>query len=280
MLVAPTKQSIDPNSTIDTSHISHFVKMPNLSYFQLHGFPYSRMADLSETAFVLTEKNRSSELLGTYLTVLGRIGNITRFPGLSVSVIEEQSSQSLKGKDLIFIQNDLVDSDLVQSWNLDTSMKIGFFQKIKNSIQNFSFSELFAKSKESPEDKNVSIEKTVGQIIQVNSPISPDRTVVLISSISPAGFKSINHTLMGTDDLSGKFFGGKVLITETEKISLESQDSYYLGQLTLPEFFQWSLQQHPILFVLASLLSILFVTAFVHGRLKKKVKSRYAGHSN
>ena len=280
MMVAPTKQSINPNSTIDVSHISHFVKMPNLSYFQLHGFPYSRMADLSETAFVITEKNRSSELLGTYLTVLGRIGSITRFPGLSLSVAEEQSSQALKGKDLIFIQNDLVDSDLVKSWNLDISMKVGFFQKIKNSIQNFSLSALFAKSKEGPVDKNASTEKTVGQIIQVSSPISSDRTVVLISSISPAGFKSINNTLLGTDDLSGKFFGGKVLITETEKISLESQDSYYLGKLSIPEFFQWSLQQHPILFVLSSLLSILFVTAFVHGRLKKKVKSRYAGHSN
>ena len=280
MMVAPTKQSIDPNSTIDISHISHFVKMPNLSYFQLHGYPYSRMADLSETAFVITEKNRSSELLGTYLTVLGRIGNITRFPGLAVSVIEEQSSQALKGKDLIFIQNDLVDSDLVKSWNLDISMKIGFFQKIKNSIQNFSLSELFSKGNDSPVEKNVSTEKTVGQIIQVNSPISSDRTVVLISSISPAGFKSINNTLMGTDELSGKFFGGKVLITETEKISLESQDSYYLGKLSLPEFFQWSLQQHPILFVLSSLLSILFVTAFVHGRLKKKAKRRYPGHSH
>jgi membrane protein implicated in regulation of membrane protease activity len=159
-------------------------------------------------------------------------------------------------------------------------MKVGFFQKIKNSIQNFSLSALFAKSKEGPVDKNASTEKTVGQIIQVSSPISSDRTVVLISSISPAGFKSINNTLLGTDELTGKFFGGKVLITETEKISLESQDSYYLGKLSLPEFFQWSLQQHPILFVLSSLLSILFVTAFVHGRLKKKAKRRYPGHSH
>lgn len=47
--------AIDAESTIDFSSFPHYAAMPNLAYFASLGFPYTRLADLSETAVVLSE---------------------------------------------------------------------------------------------------------------------------------------------------------------------------------------------------------------------------------
>src|SRR5690606_24378563 len=44
--------AIDDDSTIDFSGFPHYLAMPNLSAFADAGFPFSRMADLSDTIVV------------------------------------------------------------------------------------------------------------------------------------------------------------------------------------------------------------------------------------
>jgi hypothetical protein len=54
--------SIDPGSTVDFSKFPHFAALPNLAYFAQMGYPFTRLADLSETAVVLPDAPNSDEI--------------------------------------------------------------------------------------------------------------------------------------------------------------------------------------------------------------------------
>ncbi|AUX71116.1 cellulose biosynthesis cyclic di-GMP-binding regulatory protein BcsB [Erwinia pyrifoliae] len=70
------KSRIEDNSFIDLSHTRHFTLLPNLSYFVGASFPFSRLADYSQTVLMLPEKPSDGEI-STLLDMAGRSGNAT-----------------------------------------------------------------------------------------------------------------------------------------------------------------------------------------------------------
>lgn len=70
------KSTIDDSSTIDLSHTRHFALLPNLSYFVGASFPFSRLADYSQTVLLLPE-NPSETQMATMLDLAARSGNAT-----------------------------------------------------------------------------------------------------------------------------------------------------------------------------------------------------------
>ncbi|EPN59791.1 cellulose synthase regulator protein, partial [Pseudomonas syringae pv. actinidiae ICMP 19096] len=50
IIIDNMRGSIDPESTLDFSGYDHFMAMPNLGVFKDSGFPFTRLADLSQTA--------------------------------------------------------------------------------------------------------------------------------------------------------------------------------------------------------------------------------------
>src|SRR5690606_6611087 len=52
-LVVDAHAAVDEDSQIDFSGYEHYLEMPNLRAFSGSGFPFSRMADLSETVVVM-----------------------------------------------------------------------------------------------------------------------------------------------------------------------------------------------------------------------------------
>ena len=77
--------SVDPNSTIDLSSAYHFTQLPNLAFFVNSGFPFTRMADLSDTVVVLPQQPRSVEL-SAFLELMGNLGALTFQPVNRVTV--------------------------------------------------------------------------------------------------------------------------------------------------------------------------------------------------
>jgi hypothetical protein len=70
------KSRIDEDSWIDLSHTRHFALMPNLSYFVGASFPFTRMADYSETVLLLPEHPTETQV-ATLLDMAARSGNAT-----------------------------------------------------------------------------------------------------------------------------------------------------------------------------------------------------------
>ncbi|MGY5954876.1 cellulose biosynthesis cyclic di-GMP-binding regulatory protein BcsB [Kosakonia sp. BK9b] len=70
------KSRIDDESWIDLSHTRHFALLPNLSYFVGAAFPFTRLADYSETVLMLPT-NPTETQLATLLDMAARSGNAT-----------------------------------------------------------------------------------------------------------------------------------------------------------------------------------------------------------
>ncbi|MDR5740673.1 cellulose biosynthesis cyclic di-GMP-binding regulatory protein BcsB [Caballeronia sp. LZ016] len=111
----PARASIDPDSTIDFSRFVHYASMPNLAYFANSGFPFSRMADLSQTVVVVPVHPAPHEL-ETMLTMLGRIGKWTGYPALRVQVARPSDTARLADKDVLMIGGSPA-TPLVSAWS-------------------------------------------------------------------------------------------------------------------------------------------------------------------
>ncbi|KVE37182.1 cellulose biosynthesis cyclic di-GMP-binding regulatory protein BcsB [Burkholderia sp. BDU5] len=98
----PQRAAIDPDSTIDFSRFIHYATLPNLAYFANSGFPFTRYADLSQTAIVLPERPSPVEQ-EAFLTMLGHMGQWTGFPALRMQVARTADAPRITDKDLLVI---------------------------------------------------------------------------------------------------------------------------------------------------------------------------------
>jgi cellulose synthase (UDP-forming) len=77
--------SILRDSYLDLRGYPHWAPMPNLEIFSNAGFPFTRIADLSETTVVLPPTPTEQEI-ETFVTLMGHFGRQTGFPALRVTV--------------------------------------------------------------------------------------------------------------------------------------------------------------------------------------------------
>ncbi|MDR5784815.1 cellulose biosynthesis cyclic di-GMP-binding regulatory protein BcsB [Caballeronia sp. LZ065] len=98
----PARAAVDPDSTIDFSGFVHYAQLPNLAFFANSGFPFTRYADLAQTAVVIPDRPAANEL-EALLTMMGHMGQWTGFPALRVSIARPGDVPGLAQKDLLVI---------------------------------------------------------------------------------------------------------------------------------------------------------------------------------
>lgn len=90
------------DSYIDLRGYPHYAPLPNLETFANAGFPFTRLADLSETTVVLPPTPTEQEI-ETFLTLAGHFGRQTGYPGLRVSVAGAEALHGGAHTDFIVI---------------------------------------------------------------------------------------------------------------------------------------------------------------------------------
>lgn len=88
------KSRIGPDSYIDLSKTYHFTELPNLSYYVGATFPFTRLADFSQTVLLLAEKPTINEIR-TLLNLTARAGTAT---GSAISNVDIRFG--LKGSEM------------------------------------------------------------------------------------------------------------------------------------------------------------------------------------
>ena len=96
------RAAIDENSLIDFSGFRHYLAMPNLYAFSGSAFPFSRMADLSETVVVLP-KAANPKQARLVLEVMSKMGAQIGFPAVNVRVMDDWAEASKLDADLLLI---------------------------------------------------------------------------------------------------------------------------------------------------------------------------------
>ncbi len=94
--------SILRDSYLDLRGYPHWAPMPNLEIFSNAGFPFTRLADLSETTVVLPPAPTEQEI-ETFVTLMGHFGRQTGFPGLRVTVAGPDALRDGAATDFLII---------------------------------------------------------------------------------------------------------------------------------------------------------------------------------
>jgi cellulose synthase (UDP-forming) len=90
------------DSELDLSSMRHYVGAPLLNLFANAGFPFTKYADLSETAVVLGD-SPSSEETSLYLALVALCGARTGYPALRVTVVHPDDIAAVRDKDLLIV---------------------------------------------------------------------------------------------------------------------------------------------------------------------------------
>lgn len=93
---------IDMSSALDLRGVEHFTEMPRLDLFAKAGYPFTRRADLAETAVALTA-NASPAQLSLALNAIAFLAGQTGSPATWVSFIATSEIERTRGKDILMI---------------------------------------------------------------------------------------------------------------------------------------------------------------------------------
>ncbi|WP_163930367.1 cellulose biosynthesis cyclic di-GMP-binding regulatory protein BcsB [Paraferrimonas sp. SM1919] len=254
--------AIDPISSLKFPDLPHYIEMPNLKVFVESGFPYSKMADLSETALVINPQptNKEIELLLNTIALLSKKTGLATY---RFTLVNDWQNVLLQDKDVIALGIGAA-SVYKQALSISHIDEQGFFTDQVHKLQ---------------APLNESLPITASQLTQglfaaissVESTRSPMRTVVLLSAIDNDSIELLNQAL---NERSMTVDGAAVAITPYQVTSFLSPDSYYLGQLSWFKLVKYHFNEQPMFFLLITFLLILSVTILLWLILSKVAQKR------
>lgn len=281
VLLDNVRGSIDPNSTIDLSSFPHYIAMPNLAAFGNSGYPFTRMADLSETAAVLPDTPTALDY-GSYLALMGRMGASTGYPAVGVTVTRAADVKNFSNKDLLVVGSPSNQS-LLQTWSDSMPFSANATSDTFN-VSNFSFGLLdwwhgTDRSTTGPRHARLSLSGGSGDSVLAGfeSPLKNGRSVVAVVGSTQQNNGDLLNALMDAD-LVKQIQGGLAIVHARTVSSIASGDVYYVGTLPPFEYLRWVMSAHPLLLALVGLLLAVIVAALLYRilrgiaarRLKKK----------
>lgn len=273
-----TRAAIDPESEIDISHFPHYLKMPDMGAFANTGFPFTRMADLSETAVILPD-NFSAGDVGTYLTLMGRMGESTGLPVYGVTVTRAAEVESVADKDLLLIGG-TTNQPLLKDWAAHMPFSVN------GKDRSFSLSDtkrrLMPWYDMPPDDflpvANLSATTlaTDAVLFGFESPLKSGRSVVALTSDRVTGQADVLNALMDADTIP-KIQGGISVIRGKEVDAMETPNPYYVGRLPPLMAVQWALASSSWVAALLILVVAVALAGVLYTVLRRQAMRRSAG---
>ncbi len=257
--------AIDPESTIDFSGFPHYVALPNLAHFSNIGFPFTRMADLSETAVVLPDRPNAEEL-GVYLTVMGRMGEATGYPALNHAVITAADVEKMSARDLIVIGS-AADQSLMTTWVKHLPMvKINGERHVREPdarwLPTYRWEQQDVQPSAQPKGSlNLTGSGNLTALMAFESPMQAQRSVVFMYADKAADLRKISDALADPERIAS-IQGDFAVIDDKTIEHTKVSPTYYLGSLPTLSKLRWFFSDQPLLLgLLALLICVVLATA-------------------
>ncbi|MGC0155200.1 cellulose biosynthesis cyclic di-GMP-binding regulatory protein BcsB [Chromobacterium vaccinii] len=270
------RASIDPDSTVDFSAYPHYAAMPNLGLFATSGYPFTRMADLADTAVVLPRQPAQQDI-GAFLNVMGNMGQSTGYPALRYRLVDEGALDGVKDKDLLVIGN-ARSLGLLKAWRdkLPTSLD-GASRKVAEGDADTMPAGLGQAPGQSAGGRingqaDFAAQGRLGAILGLESPLAGGRSVVIVTGSEPDAMSAATGAL-SDDGKVARMSGSAVLIRGDSVDSQQLGPVYYVGSLPLWTWIWLFLSAHPLLLAGLSALAVL-IFAFSILRLFKALAAR------
>ncbi|CAD5109613.1 cellulose biosynthesis cyclic di-GMP-binding regulatory protein BcsB [Zestomonas carbonaria] len=232
--------AVDPESSIDFSGFHHYKAMPDLQAFAAAGYPFSRLADLSQTQ-VLMPAQASPPQLALLLALLARIGAYTGYPatGLHIADDWQQARQSL---DLLLIG----------------TLPEAFVNEL-------------------PTEQNALLERTAGAapvgLVGFQSPFDDQRSVVAVLAGEDEGYRLLEQSLRSPERLA-RIGGATTLVSSGRIESLAAADPYYVGSLPWWLLIWFHLADHTLFLLLLAVLGTLLLASAIFSALSLLARRR------
>lgn len=261
---------IGDDSTIDFSKYYHFIAMPDLRAFANAGFPFSRMADLSQTLVVMPPKPAPAQLT-TLLDALGTVGAQTGFPAINVQLTDDASK--IQGKDADIMIVGAIPPALKDDKKIDLLVEAA-----QSWVKTPQRQTLFASNLPDEADRQAETQTAItsdgpmAAIVGFQSPFNDQRSVVALLADSPRGYTLLNQA-MNDSGKRAAIFGSVSVIRESGVNGLRVGDIYYVGHLPWFERVWYALANHPVLLAVLAAVSIVLL-AWVLWRLLRIISRR------
>lgn len=280
IIVDNMRGAIDPDSSLDLSSYQHFIAMPNLGVFNDSGFPFTRLADLSESAVVMPD-NVGTDELSAYLTVMGRFGESTGYPATAVKVVQAKDVQSVADKDLLVLATG-GNQPLLQQWQQylpatsDGPQHHFLLSDLPRYVRSWISPD--AAANQHPANAGITFSGLSNStwFAGFQSPLKAGRSVVLIASNQPQGLLEATSALIGGDDYKDSIQGSLAVVQGTQISSLVADQQYYVGNLNYFKFMQWQLSQNLGWMLAITFLGLLVLTCLIYLALRARAKRRLA----
>lgn len=263
--------AIDAESTVDFSRFPRYAALPNLAYFGSLGYPYTRLADLAETAIAMPDSPNAEEL-SLYLTVLGHLGEATGYPALRHSLVSHLSVDKASAKDVIVIGS-ANNQNLMTKWkevlplvSADGERRVREPQAPSAWTYRWSEEDLVPLPKPAGEF-SFSASASLATVMAFESPMQSGRSVVFMYADKASDLRKIGDLFADPERLST--IRGDFLVVDDKGISqTRASPTYYVGNLPWWTKVQWFFGDQPLVLAFLSLLLCVLIAALLYRPLK------------
>ena len=269
--------AIDPDSTIDFSHYPHYIAMPNLNVFAQAGFPFTRYADLAQTAVVLSDKPSAGDITAM-LNSVAKFSATTGFPGLRLSVATVSTVDKVVDRDLLIIGSPAAIA-LRTQWMPDIpSYMTRAMRVLRSSQTQIDDESSWLTAQGDPVARRditvmLSANGEHSALTSYQSPKRLGRTIVALHATNNESLQKL-FDAMDRSDLAERIQGDVALVNDEQVNSFRTQKIYHVGHLPIMTRMWLIFSGQPVLLAAASIILGLFVAMLMFFGLNYLAKRR------
>ena len=263
ILPTNTQAIIDEDSTIDMSGYHHYLSMPDLKAFARSGFPFSRMADMSESIVVVPSKSTPTQI-STLLETVASISARSGYPAFGVRLSDDWKTASKQDADLLLLGE--MAPDLRDNPDLNVLLQ----RQRDMLVQPYGTTPIDANNRRSlkPDARNqpankveVTAQAPIAAIVGMQSPSHNQRSIVALLGNDDADYNLLRE-VMGDSGKLDAVSGSVSLVRSSGVYSQLVGDQYFVGNLPWYLLLWYQLSEHPVLLAVLAVISVL-LTAFL-----------------
>ncbi len=268
--------AIDDHSVIDFSGYMHYLEMPDLRAFASSGFPFSRMADLSETVVVIPARPSPLQA-STLFQEFAHIGAQVGYPAVKVRIMDDWTKALQLDADLLWIGEapetfrDRPDANLLlenATARLRRPVKELKANETGRITQYSSASETDAAS-----EIRVTALAPIAAIVGMQSQRFPHRSMVGLLATSDEDYGLLRGALadLGKRD---SMYGSVAIIRESGVASELVGPRYFVGELHWWQHIWFKLSDKPVVLATTAVITVLLVALLLWNVLRWVARRR------
>ena len=276
-LPVDVRAAIDENSVIDFSGFRHYLAMPNLYAFVGSAFPFSRMADLSETVVVLPSAP-SAKQARLALEVMSKMGAQIGYPALKIRIMDDWSAASQMDADLLLIGSlpqaikERPDAHLLLH-NTQTRLRQARVVGVSSDQKNSHLLPAHPAEREPQSSVDVQSLAPMAAIIGLQSERYPQRSIIGLLASSDEDFNLLAKALNNSGQREN--IKGSVALIRESGVSYHSAGPvYYVGELPWWDWLWYHLSERPLLLAAMAFFVVLVLSVMLWHTLRLLARRR------